>query len=62
MNAILAKIEHGIRDLSNTESVPAISQESLDIPASLLEEKDGSGELLTNASCGNSSACNPPAK
>ncbi|EER11360.1 hypothetical protein Pmar_PMAR020712 [Perkinsus marinus ATCC 50983] len=43
MNAILAKIEHGIRDLSNTESVPAISQESLDIPASLLEEKDGSG-------------------
>ncbi|EER04464.1 hypothetical protein Pmar_PMAR008679 [Perkinsus marinus ATCC 50983] len=43
MNTILAKIEHDIHDLSNTESVPAIPQDSFDIPASLLEEKDGNG-------------------
>ncbi|KAF4733768.1 hypothetical protein FOZ62_024706 [Perkinsus olseni] len=43
MNAVLGKIEQDIHDLSNTESAPAIPEDSLQIPASLLQEKDGRG-------------------
>ncbi|KAF4675179.1 hypothetical protein FOL47_008186 [Perkinsus chesapeaki] len=49
MNAILSKIDQEIQDLANTEIVPPLRGSPIDIPTSLLQEKDQNDAGLEQA-------------